>query len=191
MHWDFVDIGTSDFDYSKNGKVLLVEPILTYLNNIPNKDNITKANYAIGLNHGLIDIHYIPPDVIDKHDLPYWLRGCNRIGEQHPLVTQHVGFDKNLVVVEKVKMITFTTLCGVYAIESIGVLKIDTEGYEIEILKSILEANIRIDKIDVESHTNHYSWKELEDVVKLFHYYDYNVLQDDSGQDRFVLTRCG
>ncbi|MDO8604034.1 MAG: hypothetical protein Q7K40_01310, partial [bacterium] len=68
MNFDFVDIGTADFDTSlderKRGQtVLLVEPIFAYLKNLPDGEGIFKANFAISNRHALRPIFYIKPEV--------------------------------------------------------------------------------------------------------------------------------
>ena len=52
MKFDFVEIGTSDFDTNldkrkKGQKILLVEPVKYYLDKLPNGEGIFKNNCAI------------------------------------------------------------------------------------------------------------------------------------------------
>ena len=66
MKYDFIEIGTSDFDtliQSSNTttKGISIEPLKFYLDNLPNNDNIIKSNYAVSNFNGKIDIYYVPP----------------------------------------------------------------------------------------------------------------------------------
>ena len=81
-NFDFVDIGTSDFDTSvdflKPGqKVLLVEPLKYYLDRLPDGPGIFKANYAISTKIRTGYMFYVEEELIHKYGLPNWIRGCN------------------------------------------------------------------------------------------------------------------
>jgi len=61
MKYDYVDIGSCDFDtaydVAKSGdRVLLVEPIKYYLDRIPDRENQVKANVAISSTTGQIPV---------------------------------------------------------------------------------------------------------------------------------------
>lgn len=162
MNLNFLDIGTSDFDISsfqlENSKTcLLVEPLQNYLDNIPNSPNIIKANYAISNVEDFVNIFYITEENIKKYNLPYWVKGCNKINTKHPTIVnllQQLNLDENIIFCKKVKCISFNTLLKLYNITHIESLKIDTEGHDHVILedvvKCILEKNIEIDKIKLE-----------------------------------------
>lgn len=149
MKFDFLDIGTCDFDTSADkltanptAKILLVEPLKFYLDNIPSNDNILKVNVAIGKTFDTVDVFYLEQETITKFHLPEWLRGCNRIGRPHWLALQELsrtGLSIDLVKSYNIEMISFKTLCDRYNITSIGQLKIDTEGYEHMILPEVYE----------------------------------------------------
>ena len=145
MHYDYVDIGTSDFEHSgeliNNVKVLLVEPLMCYYNKLPNKDNITKANYAISNFIGSTKIYYIDPDDIKKYDLPEFLKGCNSIINEHNTALYELKKTnlEHLYKCETVKVITLENLFSQYNVSSITNLKIDTEGHDHIILKQVLE----------------------------------------------------
>ena len=91
MHFDYVDIGTCDFetslDVKKEGEtILLVEPLLYYLNKLPDGPGITKANLAVSDKKCEGKIYYVEEEDIKKYDLPFWIVGCNRFNEPHPTV---------------------------------------------------------------------------------------------------------
>lgn len=148
MHYDFVDIGTCDFDTSADGlddsnnlNILLIEPLTYYLNKLPDYPNVIKDNVGISNVHGYVKIYYLPESVIDHYGLPMWSKGCSSIGQKHPaieglLYDNELSFD--LIKSEEIEIITFDMLCSKHNIESIGNLKIDTEGHEQYILPDIL-----------------------------------------------------
>lgn len=147
MHYDYVDIGTCDFETSAevaapDQKVLLVEPLQFYLDNIPNKDNIIKANLAVGDKKGTIEVFFVPESTIKQFNLPYWMRGCSSVGDYHPTVLRwfnHYQIPLNLIERHHIDIVTFNDLCLLYNIDSINNLKIDTEGHEQYILPGVLE----------------------------------------------------
>jgi hypothetical protein len=73
-HYDFVEIGTSDFDTliqicDENTVGISVEPIKYYLDRLPNKSNVIKLQSALSTNDGECDVYYISDDDIQKHSL--------------------------------------------------------------------------------------------------------------------------
>jgi len=147
MRYDYVDIGTCDFDTAHDiaqpgERVLLVEPVQYYLDRISNRELQTKANVAISAASGRVPIYYLPDVSIHLFDLPSWTRGCNSIGNRHPTVDyllQQRNLPLNLVNKAEVEVITFRELCTRYQITEINKLKIDTEGHETFILPTVLE----------------------------------------------------
>jgi len=148
MYFDFVDIGTCDFETSahianKDQKVLLVEPLEFYLHRVPSSDNTIKANLAVGDSQGYIDVKFVPENVIQKYNLPHWIKGCSNVGQGYHNTVARVFAENNLplslIETRKVETLTFYDLCMRYNVTSIGFLKIDTEGYEQYILPNVLE----------------------------------------------------
>ncbi len=151
MKYDYVDIGTSDFDigrgeYASNKSYILVEPIKYYLNKLEEcgiyGSNVTMCNAAITHYNGNIDIWYINDYNQKLYGLPYWVRGCNRINEKHPTIEKLLK-DRNIVndvwSCDNVVCMTFDMLCSKYNITSIGSLKIDTEGHDHVVLAGVIE----------------------------------------------------
>lgn len=148
MDYDFIEIGTSDFhtliECATDETVgISIEPLKVYLDNLPNKKNVIKLNAAMSIDSSSddIDIYYIPPNVIDKQQLDWWLRGCNRVGNYHPFHLQHPVNKANLteyVQVDKVKQISFKCLYEIYNIYKVNHLKLDTEGFDCHILQQFL-----------------------------------------------------
>jgi len=151
MKYDYVDIGTSDFNIGKGGYVdnksyILVEPIKYYLDKLVeygvHGNNVIMCNAAITNYNGDIDVWYINEPTQKLNGLPYWVRGCNRINEKHPTIERLLK-DHNITTdawsCDKVRCMTFDMLCSKYNIDWIGSLKIDTEGHDHVVLKGVID----------------------------------------------------
>jgi len=194
MKYDFVEIGTSDFeteiekaDDSTVG--LSVEPLSIYYNNLPNKKNCKKVMKAISNKEGTVSIYYIKPETINENGLPYWVKGCNSITNPRKLYSKHVHFSaddyfrEDIVSTEKVECITPKTLFLENNVTSIGLLKIDTEGHDGIILKEIINVmkentKFIIDKIQYE--LTYIEEKEISEINQLLEDMDYEVLSKGS-----------
>lgn len=160
MKYSFVEIGTADFDtliQSANDEVgLTIEPLRFYLNNLPNKPNVKKINAAISDKEGFLDVFYVPKETIREFRLPEWISGCNSLGKPHETVSRILkerNLSLDLVRRENVKVITPRQLVEEYEIESIDMLKIDTEGHDCIIINTWLDTtNILPKKIKFESN---------------------------------------
>jgi hypothetical protein len=147
MRFDFVDIGTCDFNTSadevlkdEKAKVLLIEPLRFYLDRLRVHDNILKSNVAIGDRRDRVPVFYLDENVIKQYDLPNWLKGCSTIGRPHWLAVSNLeqkGLSLDLIQQHEINMVTFDDLCAVYDIQSIGKLTIDTEGHDHLILPDV------------------------------------------------------
>jgi FkbM family methyltransferase len=186
MHYDYIDIGTSNWGTSCNyitetnkPQILLVEPVKDYLDQLPSGDHITKCRAAIGAQDKTTEVYYIPESVINEH-LSEWgfLVGCNSVGDYHPsqrdaLVTRK-KLSLDLVQIDPVEMITFQELCRRHCVESIGHVKIDTEGYEVYILPSVLKMvqppiGLAIESIEFEyAFSNPEQQAQLNQMVEEF-----------------------
>ena len=147
MHFNYVDIGTCDFETSldfvndSNNVILLVEPLTYYLDRLPNIHNVIKDNVAISNKSGTAKIYYLPDETISLHNLPIWLRGCSSVGVKHKSAEQELSkrnLNLDLIQHKDIDIITFSELCIKHNIESIDNLKIDTEGHEQYILPDVL-----------------------------------------------------
>jgi FkbM family methyltransferase len=145
IDYDFIEIGTSDYDTlievaTDETIGLSIEPIEEYLNSLPNKKNVTKVNAAISIDgtSNDVEIFYIPRNVIVDNDLhPYW-GGCNIIGKMHPMYVRNQTVKENIKS-KLVKQITIKELYSLYNIHKVKFLKIDTEGYDCDILQHWLD----------------------------------------------------
>lgn len=187
--YDFIEIGTSDFDTliqecHENTKGICIEPIKSYLDNLPNKPNVIKLNIGISNKDGDIDIYYVTPENIKKYNFPYWIKGCNSVNNYHPSVKE-MCLNKKLSLkdvceIEKINVLDIKTFLKDYNIKKLKYLKIDTEGHDTIILKSLIEylkinKDVYIYKILYES--NSLSKKEdttyvNNEFIKLGYYID-------------------
>ena len=144
-HYDFIEIGTSDFDTlietSNDDTVgISIEPINYYINRLPNKKNIVKVQAALSTTDGEVDVYYIDDWKIEENNLPWWVRGSNSINNPHPFAIKELGEElyNSLVTIEKVPTISWETLINTYNVGSVDYLKIDTEGHDHIIFRDFL-----------------------------------------------------
>lgn len=167
---DFLEIGTSDIDTmiqdcDDNSIGISIEPIKYYLDKLPNKKYVKKFNIAITGDkiNKKTQIYYIPFDTIIREKLPLFFRGCNKIGEYHPL---HIEFNiQHLVKIEDVDIINIGYFLNKNKIRKIKRLKIDTEGYELNILDGLYEY---ISNLSDEYHPNEILFESNTSGIKFF-----------------------
>lgn len=129
MHFDNIEIGTADFRLligQVPGNGIAVEPVPHLFEKLPNRPAWEKLNAAISTESGEMDMWYVNPEFYDV--LPVWARGCNKLGEPHPSILK----EHQLKIT--VPVITITELFKRYDVTSVGLLKIDTEGHDYDIL---------------------------------------------------------
>jgi FkbM family methyltransferase len=160
MIYDFIEIGTSDFDTliqnSTNEKGISVDPLKIYLDNLPERENVIKVNCAVGERNETVDVYYIDPKDIDANNLPSWLRGCNSIKNPHPSAEKELK-DLGLLHLykkEECECIDWDTLVKRYEVKKVKYLKIDTEGHDSYIINNILNSKCQIlpDEITFENN---------------------------------------
>jgi FkbM family methyltransferase len=140
---DFIEIGTSDHDTliqqaSHNTKGISIEPLKEYLDKLPNKPNVKKINCAISFSEEecFVDLYYLPEKVIKEYSLSWRLKGCNSIGDYH---YQHKRKKlENKVAIVKIQAIPLSKILEDNNVRKIDFLKIDTEGADCLILKSLV-----------------------------------------------------
>jgi FkbM family methyltransferase len=164
MKYDFIEIGTSDFETELQKSDdetfgISIEPIKYYLDRLPNKKNILKVNAAVSNRTGTVEVFYIPEETIKKFGLPDYVKGQNSIGSPHPetLKWDHLGVTINDITSETVEVLNFETIVKNYNVDSIGFLKIDTEGHDCVIVNDYIDfclanTNLIADKIMFESN---------------------------------------
>lgn len=193
MHFDFIEIGTADFEAcienaSDETFGISIEPVSKYLNRLPTKKNVFKLNAAIsdGLSSS-VEIFYLNDDALKQ--FPMWARGCNTINRIHPLIKKHLT-EMNLkvedcIIIDKVKAYTVQQLVEMYNITSIDYLKIDTEGYDCYIMEQYYDCisknkNLKAKKIMFETNENS-SDVHIKKVNALFTEIGYRHIGDVDG----------
>jgi hypothetical protein len=145
MNYDFIEIGTSDFDtllQTTEGLIgLSIDPIKLYLDNLPNNPHVIKVNCAISNRNGIVDVFWVEPKDIEEYGLSIYLRGCNSIIKPHKTTIDELE-DKKLEFLLKQttsEMITWKKLVERYNVKTLDTLKIDTEGHDCVIINDIID----------------------------------------------------
>ena len=140
-YYDFIEIGTSDFDtlleQFPNQRGISIEPIEVYFNALPEPKIGKKLMCAISDFDGTLEMNWVHPNDIKERNLPDWLRGCNSIGPSLKNAAWQQG-DDSVVRKASVQAMTWDTLVQLHKIDSVGFIKIDTEGHDHVILSQIL-----------------------------------------------------
>jgi hypothetical protein len=144
MKYDFVEIGTSNFDTllqdaTDTTRGISIEPIQWYLDSLPNPPGVTKVKCAVSRSnrHETLEVYYVPELAVREHNLPDWLRGCNSVGDYH---LQHRLLDvQHLVQRDQVECVPIGELFDRYDITELEYLKIDTEGSDCDILLHLFD----------------------------------------------------
>ena len=138
--YDFIEIGTSNFDTliqsaDDNTKGISVDAVKYYIDNLPDKLNCKKLNVGISNINSTLDVYYIPENTIKENNLQEWFKGCNCLNNYHPLHISHNV--SHLCKIDKVNVITTYELFYINKVRNVKHLKIDTEGHDTIILKSL------------------------------------------------------
>ncbi len=174
--YDFIEIGTSNFDTllqtaGERTKGISVDAVKYYIDSLPDKPNVKKIHVGVSDTRGEMDLYYIPEHIIREHHLPEWFRGCNCIRQYHPLHIKHNV--QHLCVVEKVRVIPAEELFYEHRVRKVGFLKIDTEGHDCVILRRLFKyfqcipRSFHPSKIMFESNENAIK-EEVDHIVELY-----------------------
>jgi hypothetical protein len=194
---DFLEIGTSNFSTlietcDDDAVGMSIEPVKYYLYRLPNKKNVRKFNAAITgdrVSNAKINIFYIPEDVIIKENLDFFFKGCNKIGDYHPLHLRH-GVT-HLVKTEEVDLINIGEFLRKNKVRKIKFLQTDTEGHDINIMNGLYDyiSNLSIDyhPNEIKFETNQYSTKaEIDDVLNLYDKIGYVLVSRNDDGDTII-----
>ena len=159
MHYDFIEIGTSNFDSliekaPQDSTGISIEPLKHLLDQLPNRSNIKKLNLAISNKTGSIDIYYVTQEDIDQYSLPWWFIGSNSVNAIHSgvdRVLKERWLPLSIAQKNTINTKRLSEIIDEYGIKSIGFLKIDTEGHDAIILEDYLN----------ECFTNNYPLPEI------------------------------
>lgn len=170
----FVEIGSCYFNtlypLCEGGwQGVIVEPQAEALAQIPDHDNLTKVEGAISKDFEILEMTRVAPqywDLINDKDF----FGMASFSPHHPI------HDCRADVLEKITVgcVPFNFLIENLGIETIDYLKIDTEGYDFDIIKSIDFEKFDIKKIRFEyehSEDFGYTLDEMLDFLKSKNYF--------------------
>lgn len=191
--YDFIEIGTSNFDTliqnaDDNTIGISVDAVKYYIDQLPNKLNVKKINVGISNINSSLNVYYIPENIIEQYNLPDWLKGCNCINNYHPLHIEHNI--TNLCNIDKVYVITTYELFYKNNVRGVTFLKIDTEGHDCIILKSLffyikfLPINFYPKKIQFESNL-HTPTIDVDEIVDLYCSIGYKI--ESRGYDTVLI----
>ena len=211
-HIGFLEVGTSDFNtliqtVSDDISGISMEPLKFYLDNLPNRSLVKKISAALVAEPtSNVDVYYIDPSIIDdpKNDLKDYMKGCNSVGKPHDFHTHYnkysTGYkdentiirnlvEEGLVTVKKTLALTFSQLMGIYDLDYINTIKLDTEGQDAPLLQSILDYYQSSEKtlpktIEFETN-NHNKQEELIKVAKRLISLNYILQVGDSWYNTF------
>jgi len=182
-HYDYVEIGTSDFDtlveiYPEGASGLSIEPIKTYLDRLPDKSGNTKVNAAITDQDCELTVYYVKPEDIEANQLPEWIKGCNSVGAPHPSVVRELTARglMDIYTQETIDGLSFGSLISNCNIGAIDYLKIDTEGHDFVILRNLLQTSLRPRKIRFEANSL-YTEAEIVSIIDTLQQHDYILVQ--------------
>lgn len=144
MKYDFIEIGTSNFNTLIESATdltrgLSIEPIQYYLDQLPNPPGVKKLTCAVSRTNQneMLEVYYVPENIIFERRLPDWLRGCNAVGEYH---FQHTALEiEDLVQRQLVPCLPIGTVFDQNDVSELDYLKIDTEGSDCAIMLHLAE----------------------------------------------------
>jgi len=147
MKYNFIEIGTSDFDTllqtTENQIGLSIDPLKIYLDRLPNNSHVIKVNCAISNKNGITNVFWVDPKDIIEYNLSWYLKGCNSIDNPHPVTETELKEKKLEFLLNQTEceMITWKKLAERYNVDSVDLLKIDTEGHDCVIVNNMLDSN--------------------------------------------------
>lgn len=148
MHYNFIEIGTCDFDTVVESATddqvgLCVEPVFHYLNKLRVRPNVHRVLAAVSDKNGFIDCYYVPEEIVQRYNMHTWIKGCTSVGNYHPTTVNYLaacGLTPEMCFTKvSIPCYTVPTLFGMYQVDSCDYLKIDTEGHDCVILKSYIQ----------------------------------------------------
>ena len=177
----FIEVGVCDFDTCdpliKNGwNGLMIEPVSYYFDKLKKHDHIFYENVAISDTSGHQDIHFIDPQKIGNDPEKEWLKGVSSLeGGGCFRYNQNVSLFQDCKK-QTVNVCTLDDLCKKYNIQSVDFLKIDTEGHDFQVLKSIDLERVYVKMIKIEH--KHVTSTKIEKYLRAKKYIVYVEKED-------------
>jgi len=142
LFFDFIEIGTSDFDTliqgaGANVAGLSIDPVSAYLDMLPTPARCRKLNVGVSDHDGETTVFFVEPSTIAQHRLPDWIRGCSSLGVPHPTVLrclENRNLDPGLIIERRVPVRRLASIIAEHGVDGIYLLKVDTEGHDETIL---------------------------------------------------------
>lgn len=193
MDYDFIEVGTSNFDTlaetagEKFG--ISVEPMVELIQEVKAGPNVKKIYAAIGNVNKEVNIYYFDKENRIKHNLPEWFDSSSMIGGINPNIVRVLNERKlplDLVSTRKISMMTWESLYLAFDIEYVRLVKVDAEGMDIQIVNLLLdylekENLILPEEIQFEARQEMMDEKLLDKLLARL--YDLNYATQKAGQD--------
>lgn len=152
--YEIVEIGTSDFDTEIEkfcgdtvAKLLAVEPNPVSFRKLATTKYSMKLNAAVSDTAGNMTLKYLHEEMREKLGLRKWVDGCISLSGPHPTMLNAIrgalkrfgskAAPESMLSTAVARVCTFEQLAEEAGMLWIGHLKIDTEGHDPKVLKSL------------------------------------------------------
>ena len=180
MKKTFIEIGSSYFDTLNHladygWKGIIIEPISKYLDMIERKDSVSYINCAVSHTPGEITMYTFIDEIVEQDSDFAGMSTIDPSKLNKKMFTQD-KYKKWLKEV-KVPALTYKIILDIQNIDRVDYLKIDTEGHDFEILKTVdFETSRRPKNIKIEH--KHVNKNDLTNFLKEKGYH-VDVQKDD------------
>lgn len=136
----FVEVGTGSVEtllpLAKQGwQGICIEPVKFYLDQLERVPGVIYENTAICEFEGEVPFYRLCEKALQEHDLPPWANGLGSLSPKHPVIVHHKW--EQFVIKETVPCTPLSTLLERHGVTRIDFLKIDTEGYDYNVLRTL------------------------------------------------------
>lgn len=199
MIYDFIEIGTSDFDTEiqkpDNRIGISIEPVKYYLEKLPNKPGCIKLNMGVSDHDGKTSVYYIPDEILTKHNLPWWLRGCNSINSYHPTVVSECKrrniTPSDVIHSYEIEICPLISILSKYNVSGIMYLKIDTEGHDTVILSKFFDDitnNSQLPHCIVFESNVLSRMEDVKRIIAMYNTLGYDLIKNDGNDTELRLN---
>lgn len=165
---------------------LLVEPLPDLFERLQTTyegvSGLMFENCAVADHTGSVDLFRIPPEVVERGDLPEWADGVSSLFNDRNVLGGHKASAEDWAVIQRervaqsVRCMTLTDLLERHAIDHIDLLQIDTEGADWMVLRQVPFERLRPAVI----HMEHYNLPDAErhQAIDLLLKWEYAIRAD-------------
>ena len=165
---------------------LLVEPLPDHFERLKSNSSGVEAlrfeNCAVADHTGTVDLHRIPPEVVERGELPDWANGVSSLFNDRNVLGGRKASPEDWAVIQReriaqpVACMTLPDLLERHAIDHIDLLQIDTEGADWMVLRQVPFETMRPAVI----HMEHYNLPDDERhrAIDLLLKWEYAVRSD-------------